>query len=222
MPSRLEIEFRRQWPACLASIRKVYGELMPLPNGRYERAAEQLERLDAKSAPNEIEKAVRALWNFDGRFCGDVLGFGSECYEWAVYSLCYLCHDEAMIEHLLNIYLPLLGRYLNDRLGSDFNNKVGLTFMDDVGDLLWERQGLIEPEDHGLFDWHGNRNDLPCERIASFLERADLPPLPHADFPPRWVLLHFANLQDPFESEEDYLRDLAEFYGDRGYRIPLL
>lgn len=220
MPSRPEMEFRRQWPACLASIRKIYGELMPLPDQRFVRCAEQLDRLHKSSAPNEIEKAIRALWDFDGRFFGNLLGFSSGDYEWAAYSLCYLCHNSAMIEHLLNIYLPLLGRYMRDRLGADFRAKVGATFMDDVGHVLWDEQGLIEAEDHGLFDWHGNRNDLPPGRIATFLARADLPVLPHPDFPPRWVLLHFTNLRDPFDSEAGYLRDLAEFYNEQGYRIP--
>lgn len=126
-----------------------------------------------------------------------------------------------VIAHLLNIYVPLLGRYIQETLGMDFRTKVGSTFMDDVGHMLWDVEGLIEPKDHGLFDWHGNRNDLAPERIEQFLNFADLPALANPDFPPRWVLLHFTNLQCPFTSEEEYLRDLQVFYRDRGYSIGL-
>jgi hypothetical protein len=198
----------------------LYARDMPLFHERYEEVREPLR---GRMATNEIEKALRQLWAFDERFFGEVLGFDSDAYEWAVYSLCYLCKDEAVIGHLLNIYVPLLGRYIQETLGKDFRVKVGSTFMDDVGHVLWDMGGLIEPEDHGLFDWHGNRNDLPLERIDRFLNFADLQTLANPDFPPRWVLpiLHFTNLQSPFDSEEEYLRDLQAFYWDKGYSVSL-
>lgn len=197
----------------------LYGQRMPPPDQRYEAVRARLQSLRQRPAANEVEKVLRQLWDFDGRFFGEALGFDSADYEWAIYSLCYLCKDETVIGDLLNIYVPLLGRYIQEMLGRDFHAKVGLTLMDDVGHVLWEIEGLIEPEDHDLFDWHGNRNDLPGEKIEGFLRFADLPPLPNPDFPPRWVLLHFTNLQDLFGSEGEYLRALQAFYVDRGYSI---
>lgn len=217
MQTKQAQQFCSQWPACLDAMEALYGQQMPLPHQRYEAVRKQLQRLRHQPAANEIQKALRTLWDFDERFWGETLGFGSADYEWAVYSLCYLCKDEMIIGHLLNIYVPLLGRHIQDMLGKDFRAKIGSTLMDDVGHVLWEIEGLIEPEDHDLFDWHGNRNDLPREKIENFLRFTDLPPLPNPDFPPRWVLLHFTNLQDPFRSDEEYLRALQEFYVDRGY-----
>lgn len=221
MQTKQAQQFREQWPTCLDAMEALYGQQMPLPDERYGQVRDRLQGLRHRAAANEIEKALRQLWDFDGRFFGELLGFGSGSYEWAVYSLCYLCKDEAVIGHLLNIYVPLLGRHIQETLGTDFRAKVGSTFMDDVGHVLWDMEGLIEPEDHGLFDWHGNRNDLSLERIEEFLNFADLPALVNPDFPPRWVLLHFTNLQCPFNSEEEYLRDLQAFYRDRGYSIGL-
>jgi len=196
----------------------LYGQRMPLPDERYEQVRDRLQGLRQRAAANEIEKALRQLWAFDERFFGEVLGFS---YDWAVYSLCYLCKDGAVIRHLLNIYVPLLGRYIQETLGADFRAKVGSTFMDDVGHILWDVEGLIEPEDHGPFDWHGNRNDLSLRQIEAFLQFADLPPLPNPDFPPRRVLLHFTNLQDPFDTKAQNQRDLQEFYWERSYPVEL-
>lgn len=218
MQTKQEQLFRSQWPACLAAMDGLYGRDMPLFHERYESVRE---RLRGRLATNEIERALRKLWAFDERFFGEQLGFSAADYEWAVYSLCYLCKDEMVIDHLLNVYVPLLGRYIQETLGMDFRTKVGSTFMDDVGHVLWDVEGLIEPGSHELFDWHGNRNDLSLERIETYLRFADLPPLPKPDFPPRWVLLHFTNLQSPFGSEEEYLRDLQAFYRDRGYSVEL-
>lgn len=216
--TKQEQQFQQQWPVCLDAMAALYGERMPPPDGRYEKAQQRLQGLRQWGSSNEIEKALRQLWDFDGRFFGETLGF--DC-EWAVYSLCYLCKDETLMNHLLNIYVPLLGRYIQERLGMDFHNKIGATFMDDVGHVLWEVEGLIEPEDHGLFNWHGNRNELTAELIETRLSFADLPPLHNPDFPPRRVLLHFTNLQNPFESDEEYLRDLQDFYWEHGYSVEL-
>lgn len=205
MQMKQEQLFRSQWPACMAAMDSLYSRDMPLFHERYESVREQL---SGRMATNEIERALRELWAFDERFFGELIGFSAADYEWAVYSLCYLCKDEMVIEHLLNIFVPLLGRYIQETLGMDFRTKVGSTFMGDVDHVLWDIEGLIEPEDHGLFDWHSNRNNLSLERIEQFLNFADLPALANPDFPPRWVLLHFTNLQCPFTSEEEYLHDL--------------
>ncbi|QOC22749.1 hypothetical protein IC757_00860 [Wenzhouxiangella sp. AB-CW3] len=219
MQTKQAQEFRNQWPACLDAMEALYGQRMPPPDQRYEAVRKQLQRLRHQPAANEIQKALRTLWDFDQRFWGETLGFDSADHEWAVYSLCYLCKDETIIGHLLNIYVPLLGRHIQDMLGKDFRAKIGTTFMDDVGHVLWDIEGLLEPEDHDLFDWHGNRNGLSREKIETWLRFADLPPLPSPDFPPRWVLLRFTNLQDSFGSEEEYLKDLQAFYVERGYSV---
>ena len=221
MQIKQEQQFREQWPECLDSMEALYGERMPLPDERYEQVRKQLQGSRQRAATNEIERALRQLRDFDGRYFGEVRDFSSGEYEWAVYSICYLCKDEAIIGHLLNIYVPLLGGYIHEALGRLFRAKVGSTFMDDVGHVLGDIERLVAPGDHELFDWHGNRNQLTLERIEAFLRYADLPPLQNPDFPPRWVLLHFTNLQDLFDSEADYLNDLQEFYWGRGYSIEL-
>lgn len=91
--------------------------------------------------------------------------------------------------------------------------------MDDVGHYLWDVQGLIEPADHALFDWHGNRNDLSAEKIEHYLKIAGLPALSDPNIPPRKVLLRFTNLQDPFNSDAEYIHDLTEFYRQKGYAL---
>ncbi|WP_075881852.1 hypothetical protein [Vreelandella massiliensis] len=216
MQTNQEQQFREQWPACLDAMEALYGKRMPLPDHRYEATREQLQRLRQRPEANEIEKAVRQLFDFDGRFCGLLMGYD---YEWTVYSLCYLCKDEAFIKDLLNIYVPLLGGYMQESLGRSFHLMTGSTFMDDVGHVLWDVEGLIEFEDHDLFDWHGNRNDLSNKQIEAWLRLADLPPLPNPSFPPRRILLQFTDLLDHFDSEDEYLRDLKNFYDERGYTI---
>jgi len=227
--SASEKMFLEQWPICIDSMQALYGKLMPLPDERYEQVADRLQSLRGRTATNETEKALRQLWDFDNRFYGEVRGFSSSDYEWAVYSLCYLCKDEEVIKHLLNIYIPLLGRFIQEEFGKNFRSKVGATFIDDVNHYLLEVQELIEAEvqelieteDHELFDWHGNRNQLSLERIESFLLLTELPPLPSPNFPPQQVLLHFTNFQWPFDSEAEYLQGLQEFYWDKGYSIRL-
>jgi hypothetical protein len=136
-----------------------------------------------------------------------------------VYSLVYLGSDETIIKDILAIFPPLLGPFIRDTLGNDFRAKVGATFMGDVGHYLWDVQGLVEPEDHALFDWHGNRNQLSAEQIEQYLRAAELSPLTEPDFPPRKLLLHFTNLQDRFSSDAEYLRDLKAFYREKGYAL---
>jgi hypothetical protein len=170
-----------------------------------------------RASTNDIEKILRQLWNFDERFFGELIG-NNDDYVWSVYSLVYLGQNEGVIKNLVSIY-PLLvnSRFIRNRLGSDFQMKVRATFMDDVGHYLWEVQGLIEPEDHALFDWHGNRNALPIEQIEYHVRQAGLAPLTNPDFSPRKVLLHFTNLQDPFGSDDEYVHELRAFYRERGY-----
>ncbi|VAX09414.1 hypothetical protein MNBD_GAMMA25-972 [hydrothermal vent metagenome] len=115
----------------------------------------------------------------------------------------------------------LMQRFIQESLGGDFRAKVGSTFMDDVDHELWNIDKLIVQKNHGLFDWHANRNSLYLKRIEDLLHIADLPPLQNPDFPPRWVLLHFTNQQDSFNSEEEYLRNLQGFYWEQGYSIEL-
>ena len=97
MQTKQEQKFCEQWPACLDSMEALYAEQMPLPDECYQHARESLQGLRQQAATNEIEKALRQLWAFDERFFGEVPGFGSGLYEWAVYSLCYLCKDEKVI-----------------------------------------------------------------------------------------------------------------------------
>lgn len=219
MQSKHEKKFWELWPACLESIQVVSGDLMALPDNRYESVKSKLKSLHNLSTTNEIEKVLKELWSFDQRFHGGILSFASIDFEWAIYSLCYLCKDREIIKHLLNIYILLLGNFIKDKLGMNFYNKTGTTLMGDVGHYLWEIQGLIEPEDHGLFDWHGNRNQMSVEHINNFLQFADISSLSNPDFPPRYVLLHFTNLQDPFSSEKDYLNAMEKFYSSNGYSI---
>lgn len=221
MQSIQERQFREQWPVCLEAMEDLYGNGLLLASERFEQVHERLQNVRQRATTNEIERALRQLWSFDERFFGELIGFRAADYEWAVYSLCYLCKEEEVIDHLLKMYVPLLGRYIQESLGSDFRSKVGSTFMDDVGHVLWDVEGLSEPEDHGLFDWHANRNDLPLERIERFLNFADLQTLANPDFPPSWVMIHFTNLQNPFDSEGEYLDAMQEFYWDKGYSINL-
>jgi hypothetical protein len=212
--------FWTRWPACVEAIQSLYQRTgFTLPDHRYELVRDRLESLQINASTNEIEKALRRLWDFDERFCGEVLPFTADDYAWAVYSLVYLGSDETIIKDILAIFPPLLGPFIRDTLGNDFRAKVGATFMGDVGHYLWDVQGLVEPEDHALFDWHGNRNQLSAEQIEQYLRAAELSPLTEPDFRPRKLLLHFTNLQDRFSSDAEYLRDLKAFYREKGYAL---
>lgn len=214
--------FWKAWPHCVDAIGRLDGEVMPLPDDRFAPFVPQLPVVRTIRSIGDEERFLSGVHDFDRRFCGPAFGYDAGGYEWAVYSLCYLGRPTEMIDLILRAYVPLLrSRFVLDALGRAFRMKLGSTFMESVGHYLWDVQGLDEPEDHGLFDWHGNRNRLAPAKIHGFLEVAGLPPLPHADFPPRWVLLHFTNLQDPFDSEQHYLRDLEAFYRRRGYRVRL-
>jgi len=216
MQSKQEEQFWAQWPACLNSMESLYGQQMPLPDDRYKQTKDCLQKLRGGAAVSEIAKVLGELWNFDERS----FGFTLDDYGWAVYSLCYLSKDEIIIQHLLNIYMPLLGTYIQEALGENFHSKVGVTFIEDVDHVLWDVQGLIEPEDHGLFDWYVNRNELPIGRIEDFLRMAGLPPLKNSNYPPRYVLLRYTNLcGDPFSSDENYLQGLRKFYLEQGYYV---
>lgn len=214
-----ENRFWSQWPTCLASLEEVYCRLMPLPDGRSQQVLPWLQRLHGRPALNEIERELRKLWMFDGRFLGEVRDFGKNEYAWAVYSLCYLAKDWNLAVHLLQIYVPLLGIFIRRAFGEVFRTKVGATFMDDVGHLLWDVEGLLKPDDHELFDWHGNRNTFSPAEVKMLLDMAQLPPLRNLDFPPRRLLLRYTTLQDPFPSERHFQRALLRFYTEKGYPI---
>lgn len=213
-------QFWKAWPRCVDAIGRLYGERMPLPDERFTPFVPQLPSIRSTQSIGDVERFLSGVHDFDGRFCGAAFGYDPGGYEWAVYSLCYLARRAEMIDLILAAHVPLLrSRFVFDALGGTFRVKLGVTFMEAVGHYLWDVQGLDEAEDHGLFDWHANRNRLAPSKIHASLGFAGLPPLPHPDFPPRWVLLHCTNLQDPFDSEEHYLRDLEAFYRKRGYRV---
>ena len=54
---------------------------------RYEVVHDRLRDLRDRASTNEIEKALRHLWNFDERFFGALLPFTTDDYAWAAYSL---------------------------------------------------------------------------------------------------------------------------------------
>jgi len=196
-------QFWTKWKRSLNSLYE-YSNFMEMDEESLFFFNKDLSDLSKVKSFNDLEKSIRSLWNFDQRFFGGVMSYN---YDWAVYSLCYLCKDEEVINHLLNIYIPLLGNDIKQELGKNFNQKVGATFVDDVGHYLWDIQGLLEPEDHGLFDWHGNRNDLTQEQIIGYLKFAGLPVLDNSDFPPKDVFFHFTNIQSIGISEKEYLKD---------------
>lgn len=212
-----EKDFWENWPSCVDSIQDLYENQLILPDYRYEFIHDHLRSLRQNTSINEIDKVLRQLWNFDDRFFGEVTPFTEDDYAWATYSVVYLGKNKQAIQDLLTIFPLLLGQFLKQALGANIHTKIGATFMDDVGHLLWDVEQMVEPEDHGLFDWHGNRNQLSVEEINSLLQKAELLPLLNPDFPPRKVLLYFTNLQDPFDSDADYQHGLEEFYRDKGY-----
>ena len=200
-------QFWTRWPSCINSIRAFYGELTP----QWLEKIENHLGLREKSSTNEIEKALRELWDFDEGFVGDLFhGFNPNEYEWAVYSLCYLCEDEETVQHILNIYPPLLGKYIKRELGGNFCSKVQSTFIGEVNHVLWEVQELEEPGLNEMFNWSGNRNYFPEKQIEEFLEYADFPLLVDPDIPPRRVYLYFNYMHDPFESDEEYEEAMRE------------
>lgn len=210
-----ERQFLELWSEAAEAIVRLHrpgvfsGDPMPVSTER------ALEIAVLEPNINLIGGVVRAAWNFDSRFFGEVIGGGKSSFEAAVYLLVYCCKDPEVIDAGLKAFVPFLGPFARSSWSDDFVSMMCATFYEYAEVAVFELSGSKGFGKSEFFDWHGSLNALSPYERAMRLSYAGLQPLEHESIPPFEVMRLLGVWIG--HSADTYHRDITRFYADLGY-----
>jgi hypothetical protein len=210
-----EAQFLKIWPEAAEAIVRLHDPDIfsgnPIPSS----TEHALSIAVQEPSINLIGGVVRAAWNFDSRFFGDIVGGGRTDFQAAVYLLVYCCKDPEHIDLGLKAFVPFLGSFARSSWSDHFVSMMCSTFFEYANVAVFELSDAEGFDQAEFFDWHGSLNQLSSYERALRLSYAGLEPLEHESLPPFEVMQSMGVWIG--HTEETYLRDIMRFYADLGY-----